>query len=233
MIDTNCPYCDADIKINHDDGYGYTESNTHQQRCYVCEKTFAMLQCAAKENQMTDLERVTRLADDTLIRTNDCDGRLMWEGYPKDLLAFEQAVLAKQNVEMKFCLSLKENAVANRDATYLHLQDAKKEIESLKEKPAMQFDILKRASTSLGAFCSDEGWSQEDMDVLDSVDAFLCADINSCVVDAWIAAHDKELLDEAFELIGYWLPCKDATGSVILDYQDDGYEPLYRRKESK
>lgn len=40
MADVQCPYCDADIEINHDDGYGYEEGCLHQQECHKCEKTF-------------------------------------------------------------------------------------------------------------------------------------------------------------------------------------------------
>ncbi len=40
MSDCECPYCGADVEINHDDGYGYTEDELHQQECSECEKTF-------------------------------------------------------------------------------------------------------------------------------------------------------------------------------------------------
>ena len=40
MSDTECPYCGADVEINHDDGYGYAEDELHQQECSECEKTF-------------------------------------------------------------------------------------------------------------------------------------------------------------------------------------------------
>jgi hypothetical protein len=40
MKDINCPYCDAELDINHDDGQGYSESETHQQDCGYCGKTF-------------------------------------------------------------------------------------------------------------------------------------------------------------------------------------------------
>ena len=39
--DAECPYCGAEIEINHDDGYGYEESETHQQECSECCKIFA------------------------------------------------------------------------------------------------------------------------------------------------------------------------------------------------
>lgn len=40
MKDAECPYCGAEIDINHDDGYGYQEGVTHQQQCGKCDKTF-------------------------------------------------------------------------------------------------------------------------------------------------------------------------------------------------
>lgn len=39
-MDTNCPYCDADVEINHDDGYGYGEDEKHEQHCCECDHTF-------------------------------------------------------------------------------------------------------------------------------------------------------------------------------------------------
>lgn len=38
--DVQCPYCEKWVEINHDDGYGYSESELHQQECDHCEKTF-------------------------------------------------------------------------------------------------------------------------------------------------------------------------------------------------
>jgi hypothetical protein len=35
-----CPYCGADIEINHDDGYGTYEDVTYQQECSKCGKIF-------------------------------------------------------------------------------------------------------------------------------------------------------------------------------------------------
>lgn len=40
MSDINCPYCDANQDINHDDGYGYEENVKHEQRCSKCGKYF-------------------------------------------------------------------------------------------------------------------------------------------------------------------------------------------------
>lgn len=38
--DVQCPYCGADIEIDHDDGYGYEEDEIHHQQCAECFKTF-------------------------------------------------------------------------------------------------------------------------------------------------------------------------------------------------
>lgn len=39
-MDVQCPYCNADVEINHDDGYGYEEGQKHQQQCASCDKYF-------------------------------------------------------------------------------------------------------------------------------------------------------------------------------------------------
>lgn len=38
--DVECPYCGAGQEINHDDGYGFGEDETHEQYCSDCGKTF-------------------------------------------------------------------------------------------------------------------------------------------------------------------------------------------------
>ena len=40
MSDVKCPYCNAEQEINHDDGYGYDEDESHEQQCVSCDKTF-------------------------------------------------------------------------------------------------------------------------------------------------------------------------------------------------
>ena len=40
-MDVNCPYCDAETEICHDDGRGYDENEIHHQYCPKCENTFA------------------------------------------------------------------------------------------------------------------------------------------------------------------------------------------------
>lgn len=38
--DVLCPYCDYAQDIDHDDGYGYEESETYNQMCSECDKVF-------------------------------------------------------------------------------------------------------------------------------------------------------------------------------------------------
>jgi uncharacterized protein (DUF983 family) len=40
MYDINCPYCDAEQDINHDEGQGYDQDILHQQQCSECHKTY-------------------------------------------------------------------------------------------------------------------------------------------------------------------------------------------------
>lgn len=40
MSDLNCPYCDTELDVCHDDGFGYQEGTKHQMQCYLCDKTF-------------------------------------------------------------------------------------------------------------------------------------------------------------------------------------------------
>jgi len=39
-MDIECPYCEKEFDINHDDGFGYEEGVNHQQECPHCEKNF-------------------------------------------------------------------------------------------------------------------------------------------------------------------------------------------------
>lgn len=40
MSDLNCPYCDADQDVCHDDGAGYLEDRAHEMECSACQKNF-------------------------------------------------------------------------------------------------------------------------------------------------------------------------------------------------
>jgi hypothetical protein len=38
--DLECPYCEKELEINHDDGFGYQEGVKHQMECSHCNKSF-------------------------------------------------------------------------------------------------------------------------------------------------------------------------------------------------
>lgn len=40
MHDINCPYCDAELEINHDDWAWYEEGRAHEMQCHKCDKYF-------------------------------------------------------------------------------------------------------------------------------------------------------------------------------------------------
>lgn len=39
-MDIQCPYCEENLDICHDDGFGYEEGVKHQQQCSHCYKSF-------------------------------------------------------------------------------------------------------------------------------------------------------------------------------------------------
>ncbi|HTJ53755.1 MAG TPA: hypothetical protein VL443_30075 [Cyclobacteriaceae bacterium] len=39
-MDLECPYCEQELEINHDDCFGYQEGVKHQMECPHCEKKF-------------------------------------------------------------------------------------------------------------------------------------------------------------------------------------------------
>lgn len=39
-MDINCPYCEKELEVCHDDGFGYDEGVKHQMECYGCGKHF-------------------------------------------------------------------------------------------------------------------------------------------------------------------------------------------------
>jgi len=41
MSDVECPYCGEGVNINHDDGAGYAEGETHHEWCKHCDRTFS------------------------------------------------------------------------------------------------------------------------------------------------------------------------------------------------
>jgi len=40
MSDVECPYCEKEVEICHDDGFGYEEGVDHNYQCDGCEKNF-------------------------------------------------------------------------------------------------------------------------------------------------------------------------------------------------
>lgn len=40
MYDLECPYCNAENEVCHDDGQGYSEDERHEMQCHACEKNF-------------------------------------------------------------------------------------------------------------------------------------------------------------------------------------------------
>lgn len=45
MSDLTCPYCQHGFEVCHDDGFGYSEFERHEQECPECEKTFVFETC--------------------------------------------------------------------------------------------------------------------------------------------------------------------------------------------
>ena len=41
MKDLICPYCDHEMDVCHDDGFGYAEDKAHEMDCEECKKTLA------------------------------------------------------------------------------------------------------------------------------------------------------------------------------------------------
>ena len=39
-MDIECPYCEKELDICHDDGFDYNEDELHQMECPHCEKSF-------------------------------------------------------------------------------------------------------------------------------------------------------------------------------------------------
>ena len=39
-MDLECPYCKEELEINHDDGFGFDDIDTHEMECEHCTKSF-------------------------------------------------------------------------------------------------------------------------------------------------------------------------------------------------
>jgi len=55
----------------------------------------------------------------------------------------------------------------------VELKKLRQQVAAKDKAIAKKDGLLERASEALGRFCSDEGWGQEDMDTMDSIDAHL------------------------------------------------------------
>jgi len=84
MSDINCPYCDVELEINHDDGAGYEEDVREEMCCYSCEKQFVFSTSvsyhyeAEKADCLNDKEHqfeITHTSPKVFsrMRCNDCD----------------------------------------------------------------------------------------------------------------------------------------------------------------
>ena len=40
MSDLQCPYCEEELEVCHDDGFGYDEDEAHEMECSECSKLF-------------------------------------------------------------------------------------------------------------------------------------------------------------------------------------------------
>ena len=68
MSDVKCPYCGTDQEINHDDGYGYDESELNEQECVSCANSFKFQ---------------TSISYDYEVFCHDGDHKLEQSGYEK------------------------------------------------------------------------------------------------------------------------------------------------------
>ena len=68
MYDINCPYCDAELEINHDDWVWFEQDELHQQQCSECEKNFIFttsimyLYSSEKADCLNDIEHDYKLS---------------------------------------------------------------------------------------------------------------------------------------------------------------------------
>lgn len=51
MNDATCPYCNRDVEVGHDDGYGLDEDGRFEQECDHCDKTFAYTVCFSIDHE--------------------------------------------------------------------------------------------------------------------------------------------------------------------------------------
>ena len=47
--DLECPYCEAELYVCHDDGFGFDEDVQHEMQCDRCEKNFTFQTCISHD----------------------------------------------------------------------------------------------------------------------------------------------------------------------------------------
>lgn len=86
MSDMECPYCEAEQEVCHDDGFGYEEDCRHEQECSECGKTFTFTTSISfhyspeKADCLNDGEHVLSMSatyprEYSDMRCRDCDYR--------------------------------------------------------------------------------------------------------------------------------------------------------------
>ncbi len=152
----------------------------------IAMKDEALLQRKAADNYCRQYSHLTEAQDDCAQAQQDAD-----EMAKKALSATPESIAA-WGAEKLMPLKNKIAELENNEREYERIVGAKSyqeiadEVFWLQRQGAMLIGVLKRASTSLGAFCSDEGWAQSDMDTMDSVDAAIAA------IQATAEAYDRE-----------------------------------------
>ena len=84
MTDMNCPYCNAENEVCHDDGAGYSEDQQHEHTCCGCRKTFVFTTQISfhyepqKADCLNDSEHQLKMSSThprqySMMRCKDCD----------------------------------------------------------------------------------------------------------------------------------------------------------------
>lgn len=155
--------------------------------------------------QMTDIERVTRIAENHLTKTTDGTGRVMWIAYTSALLAFEQSVLEKRDEEhnslvgqLELHIELCHKEIASwkarcerrvSDIKELEKRHADR-LESIQESRIMQDAALQ------SVYWTDEGRIEADMPAIEQALNSTQADVDKFMAEKK-AEWEKGALEEA------------------------------------
>ena len=81
--DVKCPYCGEDQEINHDEGYGYSEDEIHQQTCGDCDQVFSYTtsisfyyeaeKCPCKNGEAHDLKPIIGFPKEFFVGKMRCE----------------------------------------------------------------------------------------------------------------------------------------------------------------